>query len=50
MVFEMLMKGGSGDLEVDESLSIHNHLKPATIFAVSTMVVDLGMVESSLFG
>ena len=45
MVFEMLVKGGSGDLEVDESLSIHNHLKPATIFAVSTMVVDLGMVN-----
>ena len=45
MVFEMLMKGGSGDLEVDESLSIHNHLEPATIFAVSTMVVDLGMVN-----
>jgi hypothetical protein len=45
MVFKMLMKGGSGDLEVDESLSIHNHLEPATIFAVSTMVVDLGMVN-----
>ena len=45
MVFKMLMKGGSGDLEVDDSLSIHNHLKPATIFAVSTMVVDLGMVN-----
>ena len=45
MVFEMLIKGGSGDLEVDESLSIHNHLKPATIFAVSTMIVDLGMVN-----
>ena len=45
MVFEMLMKGGSGELEVDECLSIHNHLKPATLFAVSTMVVDLGMVN-----
>ena len=45
MVFEMLSKGSSGELEVDECLSIHNHLKPATIFAVSTMVVDLGMVN-----
>ena len=45
MVFEMLSKGSSGQLEVDECLSIHNHLKPATIFAVSTMVVDLGMVN-----
>ncbi len=45
MVFEMLMKGGSGDLEVDESLEIHNHLKPATVFALSTMVVNLGIVN-----
>jgi len=45
MVFEMLSKGSSGELEVDECLSIHNHLKPATIFAVSTMVVDLGIVN-----
>ena len=45
MVFEMLSKGSSGELEVDECLTIHNHLKPATIFAVSTMVVDLGMVN-----
>ena len=45
MVFEMLLKGSSGDLEVDESLSIHNHLKPATIFAVSNMVVNLGIAN-----
>ena len=45
MVFEMLSKGSSGELEVDECLSIHNHLKPATIFALSNMVVDLGMVN-----
>ena len=45
MVFEMLLKGGSGDLEVDESLEIHNHLKPATVFALSTMVVNLGIVN-----
>ena len=45
MVFEMLSKGSSGELEVDECLSIHNHLKPATIFAVSTMVVDLGIAN-----
>ena len=45
MVFEMLLKGSSGELEVDNSLSIHNHLKPATIFAVSNMVVDLGIVN-----
>ena len=45
MVFEMLSKGSSGELEVDECLAIHNHLKPATIFAVSTMVVDLGIAN-----
>ena len=45
MVFEMLLKGGSGDLEVDECVAIHNHLKPATVFALSNMVVNLGIVN-----
>ncbi len=45
MVFEMLLKGGSGDLEVDECLEIHNHLKPATVFAISAMVVNLGITN-----
>ena len=45
MVFEMLSKGSSGELEVDECLSIHNHLKPATIFALSNMVVNLGITN-----
>ena len=45
MVFEMLLKGASGDLEVDECLEIHNHLKPATVFAISAMVVNLGITN-----
>jgi len=45
MVFEMMSKGSSGELEVDECLAIHNHLKPAQIFAISSMVVDLGIAN-----
>ena len=45
MIFEMLLKGSSGELEVDECLAIHNHLKPAQVFAISTMIVDLGITN-----
>lgn len=48
MVFEILTKGSSGELEVDECLAIHNHHNPATIFALSNMIVNLGITNHPL--
>ena len=45
MVFEMLQKVSRGDFHVDRAINQFNHFKQATLFAISTIVVDAGMVN-----
>jgi hypothetical protein len=44
-VMEMLQKAASGDFEIDDSIKLHNHLKPASWFFVATTIVDCGIVN-----
>ena len=45
MVFEMMQKVSRGDLHVDRAINQFNHFQQGTLFAISSLIVDSGMVN-----